>query len=65
MPKLLERASRRRPRRRREALHRLIENDLIRRVSADEYRNKVKRVYSGPKGAILATCSMLSLKPRK
>ncbi len=61
MPKLLERASRRRPRRRREALHRLIENDLIRRVSADEYRNKVKRVYSGPKGAILATCSMLSL----
>lgn len=61
MPKLLERASRRRPRRRREALHRLIENDLIRRVSADEYRNKVKRVYGGPKGALLAACSMLSL----
>ena len=60
MPKLLERASRRRPRRR-EALHRLIENDLIRRVSADEYRNKVKRVYGGPKGALLAACSMLSL----
>ena len=63
MPKLLERTSRRRPPRprRREALHRLIENDLIRRVSADEYRNKVQRVYGGPKGAILATCSMLSL----
>ena len=63
MPKLLDRTSRRRFRRprRREALHRLIENDLIRRVSADEYRNKVKRVYSGPKGAMLATCSMLSL----
>ncbi len=61
MPKLLERASRRRPRRRREALHRLIENDLIRRVSADEYRNQVKRVYGGPKGALLAACSMLSL----
>ncbi len=60
MPKLLERSSRRRPRRR-EALHRLIENDLIRRVSADEYRNKVKRVYGGPKGALLAACSMLSL----
>ena len=60
MPKLLERASRRRPRRR-EALHRLIENDLIRRVSADEYRNQVKRVYGGPKGALLAACSMLSL----
>lgn len=62
MPTLLERASKRRPRRRRrEALHRLIENDLIRRVSADEYRNKVKRVYGGPKGAFLAACSMLSL----
>ena len=62
MPKLLERTSRRRPRRRRrEVLHRLIENELIRRVSADEYRNKVKRVYGGPKRALLATCSMLSL----
>ena len=63
MQKLSDRVSRRRPepKRRREALHRLIENDLIRRVSADEYRNKVKRVYAGPKGAILATCSMLSL----
>ena len=61
MPKLLERASRRRRRRRGEVLHRLIENDLIRRVSADEYRNKVKRVYGGPKGALLAACSMLSL----
>lgn len=63
MPKLLERKSRKRPRkvRRGDALNRLIENDLIRRVSADEYRSKVQRVYSGPKGAILATCGMLSL----
>ncbi len=64
MPKLAERTGRkrrRRQRRRGETLHRLIENDLIRRVSADEYRNKVKRVYGGPKGALLATCSMLSL----
>jgi ubiquinone/menaquinone biosynthesis C-methylase UbiE len=63
MQKLSDRVSRRRPqpKRRREALHRLIENDLIRRVSADEYRHKVQRVYAGPKGAILATCSMLSL----
>jgi ubiquinone/menaquinone biosynthesis C-methylase UbiE len=43
------------------ALHRLIENDFIRRVSADEYRDKVQRVYGGPKGAILAVCSMMSL----
>ncbi|MAT70597.1 MAG: hypothetical protein CMJ58_13850 [Planctomycetaceae bacterium] len=42
-------------------LNRLIENDLIRKVSPDEYRSKVKRVYGGPKGAFLSTCSMLSL----
>ncbi len=46
---------------RRAALHRLIENDLISRVSDDEYRRKVKRVYGGPKGAMLAACSMVSL----
>jgi len=47
--------------RRRTALHRLIENDLIREVSDDEYRSKVKRVYEGPKGALLTACSMISL----
>jgi ubiquinone/menaquinone biosynthesis C-methylase UbiE len=52
---------RRRDPRGRKALQRLIENDLIRRVSYDEYRDKVQRVYGGPKGAILATCSLLSL----
>lgn len=45
----------------RKALQRLIENDLIRRVSYDEYRDKVQQVYGGPKGAMLATCSFLSL----
>jgi len=50
-----------RRRRRRTALHRFIENDLIRRVSYDEYCRKVKRVYGGPQGAMLAACSMLSL----
>jgi len=49
------------PRRRQHTLNRLIENDLIRRVSDDEYRQKVKRVYGGPKGALLSTCSLLSL----
>jgi len=42
-------------------LNQLIENDLISRVSDDEYRSKVKRVYAGPKGALLSTCSFLSL----
>ncbi|QEG34787.1 class I SAM-dependent methyltransferase [Bythopirellula goksoeyrii] len=43
------------------ALKRLIENDLIRRVSGEEYRRKVQRVYGGPKGALLSTASLLSL----
>jgi ubiquinone/menaquinone biosynthesis C-methylase UbiE len=43
------------------AINRLLESDLIRRVSYDEYRTKVQNVYGGPKGAMLATCSMLSL----
>ncbi len=47
--------------RRRKALHRIISNDLISRVSDDEYRQKVKRVYGGPKGALLAVASMVSL----
>lgn len=42
-------------------LNRLLENPLIKRVSFEEYRDKVRDVYDGPKGAILATCSMLSL----
>ena len=46
---------------RRKVLNRIVENDLIRRVSYDEYREKVADVYGGPKGALLATCSMLSL----
>lgn len=46
---------------RRKKLHQLIENDLIRKLSYNAYRDKVNRVYSGPKGALLSTCSMLSL----
>lgn len=42
-------------------LQRLIENDLIRKVSYDEYRDKVQKVYGGPKGAVLSLCSMMSL----
>jgi ubiquinone/menaquinone biosynthesis C-methylase UbiE len=42
-------------------LNRLIENRLISRVSYEKYREKVRGVYDGPQGAILATCSMLSL----
>jgi ubiquinone/menaquinone biosynthesis C-methylase UbiE len=48
-------------RRRKGVINRLLEDKLIQRVSFDEYRAKVRDVYAGPKGAILATCSMLSL----
>jgi SAM-dependent methyltransferase len=42
-------------------LNRLLENNLIRRVSFEEYRDKVRDVYDGPQGAMLATCSLISL----
>ena len=47
--------------RRKKGLHRLIENRLYQKVSYQEYREKVRDVYDGPQGAILATCSLLSL----
>ena len=47
--------------RREKSLQRLIEDRLYQKVSYSEYRDKVRNVYDGPKGAILATCSMLSL----
>ncbi len=56
--KQLSRGSGHRPR---NVLNRLIADSLIDRVSDDEYRAKVRDVYAGPKGAILATCSVLSL----
>jgi len=46
---------------RKPAFNRFIEHRLIGRVSFEEYREKVRDVYDGPQGAILATCSMLSL----
>ncbi|HEY4313858.1 MAG TPA: class I SAM-dependent methyltransferase [Pirellulales bacterium] len=41
-------------------LNKIVENDLIRRVSYEEYRDKVRDVYDGPQGAFLATASLLS-----
>jgi len=42
-------------------LNRLVEDNLIRRVSYEQYREKVRDVYDGPQGALLATASLLSL----
>ena len=47
--------------RRRKVLTKIISNDLITRVSDDEYKRKVKRVYGGPQGALLSLASTLSL----
>ena len=53
---------RERPRRKeRKVLNRILEDRLISEVSYEEYRSKVRDVYDGPQGAMLATCSMLSL----
>ena len=59
----LSRANRSQQRRRarKRVLNGLIENRLIKRVSYEAYRQKVRRVYDGPQGAILAACSTLSL----
>jgi ubiquinone/menaquinone biosynthesis C-methylase UbiE len=45
-------------------IRRVVENDLIDRVSEDEYKDKVKEVYGGPQGALLATASRISLHIR-
>ncbi|MBN1395549.1 MAG: class I SAM-dependent methyltransferase [Pirellulales bacterium] len=47
--------------RRKPVLNRLVEHRLPGRVSLDEYRDKVRDVYDGPQGAMLAACSLLSL----
>ena len=40
------------PRRSKKTIQKLLENDLIRRVSYEEYREKVRDVYAGPQGAL-------------
>jgi len=40
---------------------RLLERDTIRRLSYREYRERVRRVYGGPRGAVLTAASTLSL----
>ena len=47
--------------RRKKTILKLLENDLIKRVSYEQYREKVRDVYGGPQGAFLATASLLSL----
>lgn len=42
-------------------IHRVVENDLIDRVSPDEYKNRIKHVYGGRQGAFLATASRISM----
>lgn len=46
---------------RKNVFNRIFEHRLISRVTYDQYRTKIRRVYDGPRGAMLATCSLLSL----
>lgn len=48
------------PHSRRKVFSRLLENRMIRRVSFEEYREKVRDVYDGPQGAMLAACCRLA-----
>ncbi len=50
-----------RPPKRRKTFNRLVETKLWEKVSYSEYREHVRRVYDGPKGAALWACSLLSL----
>lgn len=61
MRSIFSKKSPRRAKGRNRPLHRLVENDLIRKVSIEKYQEKLRKVYGGPKGALLATCSKLSL----
>jgi SAM-dependent methyltransferase len=49
------------PPKRRKAFNRLVETNLWEKVSYREYREQVRRVYAGPKGAALWICSTFSL----
>lgn len=46
--------------RRRKVINRIVENDSIRRLTHEQYQEKVRRVYGGPKGAMLDTFSRIS-----
>jgi len=46
---------------RKKLLNRILEHRLIGKVSFEKYREKVRNVYDGPQGAMLAACSLLSL----
>ncbi len=58
-PRLRQRAGGTRPRKK--TLNRLLEDRTIEQLSYDQYRQRVRHVYDGPQGAILALCSFLSL----
>jgi len=49
------------PKRRRKVFNRLVETKVWEKVSYTEYREQVRSVYAGPKGAVLWACSLCSL----
>jgi SAM-dependent methyltransferase len=49
------------PKRRRKVFNRIVETKVWEKVSYTEYREQVRSVYAGPKGAVLWACSLCSL----
>jgi SAM-dependent methyltransferase len=49
------------PKPRRKVFNRLVETKVWEKVSYTEYREQVRSVYAGPKGAVLWACSLCSL----
>jgi SAM-dependent methyltransferase len=56
-----QRSSGKRSRKRRKVFNRIVETNLWEKVSYHEYREQIRRVYAGPKGAALWACSLVSL----
>ena len=54
-------ASREKRKQKRNLLNRLIERDEIQRTEYSEYRDDIRNLYDGPRGAVLSLCSLLSL----
>ncbi len=46
---------------RKKVFNKLVENRLIEQLSQEDYKRKVREVYGGPQGKLLAACSLLSL----
>jgi ubiquinone/menaquinone biosynthesis C-methylase UbiE len=59
--RVLKRRRHKAPAKRKNRILKFLENDLVNRVSYEQYREKVRDVYDGPQGALLTLASFVSL----